>query len=70
MAASTVATIRQLLEAVLAELDDPELRYRQRTALQLLALIEVRAEATQVALEQADLDPEVLDRLQRLGYLD
>ena len=70
MSTTTIETIRSLLGSVLEGIDSSELRYRQRTAMQLLDLLEERTEFTRLALEHADPSPEVRARLEQLGYLE
>ena len=65
-----VETVRTMLESVLAETTDPELRFKLRTALQLLVLIEDRHDGARAALEDAELDRELRENLRDLGYLD
>lgn len=69
MQPTTVERIRQLLEAVLNDVDDDENRYRLRAALQLLSFIEERQEAANKALADCELDEQTLAALRRLGYL-
>lgn len=70
MSTSPVGTIRTMLESVLEQVDDPELTFKLRTSLQLLMVIDESNEIATQSLEEADIDPETLENLARLGYLD
>ncbi|GGN06941.1 hypothetical protein [Halarchaeum nitratireducens] len=65
-----IETIRTILESLLEETDDPDVHYKLRTSLQLLTILEERDAAGRDALEDADLDSDVVERLERLGYID
>ncbi|NIS28552.1 MAG: hypothetical protein GWN07_13000 [Actinobacteria bacterium] len=69
MPSTTIGTIRTLLERVMEGVDDPEHRYRLRTALQLLDAHEAHGEHVRLALADADLDEELSATLRDLGYL-
>ena len=66
----TIDTVRKLLNGVLEETDDSAARFRLRSALQLLDVVEARDERLQHDLRDADLPEETVDRLRELGYLD
>jgi hypothetical protein len=70
MTETTIGTIRTLLENALAETDDSEVRFKLRTALQLLAVVENRQEIASEALENADIEADVRDNLRELGYVN
>ncbi|GGL27629.1 hypothetical protein EFA46_002255 [Halarchaeum sp. CBA1220] len=70
MTDTPIETIRTMLESLLEETDDPDVHYKLRTSLQLLTILEERDAAGRDALEHTDLDPEVAERLERLGYID
>jgi hypothetical protein len=67
MSETTLDTIRTVLESLLEEADDSEVRYKLRTALQLLEVH--RNDLTHID-EVADSDEELTERLRELGYLD
>ena len=69
MGETTYETIETMLAAVLEETEDPDVHYKLRTALQLLVFLEDDHERALEALEDADLDEELRERLARLGYL-
>lgn len=70
MPASTIDTIENLLESVLAMTDDSEVHFKVRTALSLLAVIKEREDIAQELLAEADIDEEVRNDLVELGYLE
>ena len=63
----TVGTIRSLLESSLDEADDSEIRFKLRTALQLLVAHEEDIHRLE---EAAATDSDLRERLQELGYLE
>lgn len=69
MGHSTFETIDELLSSVTAELDDPELQYKLRTAHQLLHRIETEYFESREIFTDIDLDDEMKERLTKLGYL-
>lgn len=70
MTGATVETIETMLESVQQEVDDPELRFKLRTARQLLLLLEEQHDLGRKALADADLDADVREDLRTLGYLE
>lgn len=62
--------VDSMLESVQAEVDDPDLAFKLRTARQSLVGLEEQYREGQQALEQLDIDDETLDSLRELGYLD
>ena len=62
--------IDQMLTSVQEQLDDPELTYKLRTARQLVMVYDGVLREHGKSLDQGDLDPEALENLQRLGYID
>lgn len=70
MTDTTIDTIGTLLENAVAETDDPEIRFKLRTALQLLAVIDREHAMASEALASAEIDPDVRDDLRELGYMD
>lgn len=63
-------TVDTMLASVQAEVDDPELTYKLRTARQLLVVCKEQNEDFKQTLETVDLDEETAEQLRRLGYLD
>jgi hypothetical protein len=70
MADTPVGTIETLLESVLEETSDENVHFKLRTALQLLSVIQKREQMTEELLEETEMDGEVRQRLQDLGYLN
>jgi transketolase N-terminal domain/subunit len=63
----TIETIRTLLESALDDVDDTDVSYRLRTALQLLDFQQNQIDRLTTAAEQ---DEELQERLDALGYLE
>jgi hypothetical protein len=63
----TIETIRTLLESALDDVDDDDVSYRLRTALQLLDFQQNQIDRLTMAAEQ---DEDLQERLDALGYLD
>ncbi len=59
-----------MLESVLAEVTDPDMAFKIRTARQLLVVVEEHYAAGQDAIKEADIDDETLESLRQLGYLN
>lgn len=70
MGDTPLGTIETLLESVLEESDDPETCFKLRTSLQLLTVIRARENVARKALADCEMDEELRQRLQELGYLD
>jgi len=70
MTETTISTIRTLLESSVAETDEPEVHFKLRTALQLLAVIDQQQEMASKALENAEIEADVRENLRELGYLN
>lgn len=70
MSKTTVETTRQLLESALDEVDDSEVSFKIRSALQLLVLIEERTEEAKKTIGKANIEDETRERLRELGYFD
>ncbi|OAQ51412.1 hypothetical protein HTG_17120 [Natrinema mahii] len=66
---TTIETINTMLDSVQGELEDPDLRFKIRTARQLLLVIEEQHDIGRDALVDADLDDSTRKDLQQLGYL-
>ncbi len=67
---TTVGTIETLLESVLEETSDANVHFKLRTALQLLSVVREREQMTEDLLEENEIDGDVRQRLQELGYLN
>ncbi|AUG49295.1 hypothetical protein BVU17_17130 [Haloarcula taiwanensis] len=70
MAETTLATIDELLEGTLDDVDDPDIRYKLRSARQLLQVVQQRQDIMDEAIETAVEDEEVLQNLRDLGYTE
>lgn len=64
----TLETINKLLEGALDEVDDTEVRYKIKSAQQLLHVLQQRHDDLDIAVENVD-DQDVIDNLRDLGYL-
>ena len=70
MGSTAIQRVGDLVEGALEDVDDPEVRFRLRTALQLVEILDERHAAAAEALAECDLDDGTRERLRRLGYLD
>lgn len=70
MAETTLGTIDELLEGVFDDVDDPDIRYKIRSARQLLQVVQQRHDNLDEAVHDAVDDEDVLSNLRDLGYLD
>ena len=67
---TTTGRIIELTESVLEDTDNKEYKFKLRTALQLLEIIEERHNAASDVLADCDLDEQVQANLKELGYLE
>ncbi|MEF8785592.1 MAG: hypothetical protein V5A45_06625 [Haloarculaceae archaeon] len=70
MEPTTIERVIALTESVLEETDDKEQTFKLRTALQLLEIINERQEAANNVLADCEIDDQVRENLQELGYLE
>lgn len=70
MTVTTPETLRTVLEGALDEVDDPEVAFKLRTAIQLLDVIEEQHAEIRDALSDADVGAELRANLQTLGYIE
>ncbi|EMA04588.1 hypothetical protein SAMN05443574_11672 [Haloarcula vallismortis] len=70
MAETTLATMDELLEGALDDVDDPEVRYKLRSARQLLQVVQQRQDLIDEAIDTAVEDEEILQNLRDLGYTE
>ncbi|MDQ2074114.1 hypothetical protein ACODNH_23470 [Haloarcula sp. NS06] len=70
MAETTLATMDELLEGALDDVDDPEVRYKLRSARQLLQVVQQRQDIMDEAIDTAIEDEAVLENLRDLGYTE
>lgn len=67
---TTAERAAELLKGVLEDTDDEEQRFKLRTALQLIEIIEEQHETANKALADCDIDRRTRAHLQKLGYLE
>jgi hypothetical protein len=67
---TTIDTIRQLLESSVEATDDTEVRFKLRTALQLLDAVDRHQKMTSEALAAVEIEASVRENLRELGYMD
>lgn len=60
----------ELTEGVLQETDNNEYKFKLRTAIQLLEIVEERHDRASDVLVDCNLDEQVQANLQELGYLE
>lgn len=70
MVGTMLDTLDELLAGVMEDVDDPESRYKIRSARQLVEAIKQYNVDFQDATEDAVDDEEILDNLRELGYID
>ncbi|ATW88216.1 hypothetical protein halTADL_1448 [Halohasta litchfieldiae] len=70
MVRDTLETIDELLEGVMNDVDDSDVRYRLRSARQLLELAKQRYKGHDEAIEDIVEDDEILKDLRELGYVE
>jgi len=62
--------IDEMLINVQEQVDDPDLSFKLRTARQLLMVYDERLQNHRDTLKREDLDPDTLENLRELGYID
>lgn len=70
MTRTPLDAVEALLERLLAQTDDAETQFTLRTALQLVVVARDEHDRAAETLEAADLDDDLREHLQELGYLD
>ena len=70
MAQTTLGTIDELLENAFDDVDDPDVRYKLRSARQLVQVVQQRHESLDEAIHDAVDDEEVMETLRDLGYVE
>jgi len=63
-------TVETLLESVLAETEGEDVHYKLRTALQLVVVARDDHDRATATLSEADLDEDLRERLEDLGYIE
>jgi len=69
MAKTTLDTLDELLEGAFDDVDDPDVRYKLRSARQLVQVIQQRHDTLDEAINDALDDEEMMGRLRDLGYI-
>jgi hypothetical protein len=70
MEQTTLDTLDDLLSGVLEDVDEPDVRYKLRSARQLVAVIEHRHKAVDEAIAEAVDDEAIIETLRDLGYVE
>ena len=70
MAETTLTTIDELLESAFSDVDDPDVRYKLRSARQLVQVVQERHDMLDEAIEDAVDDEAILNSLSDLGYIE
>lgn len=70
MSITTLETVELLLEGALEGTEDTEVHYKLRTALQLLVVIEEDYLRVHEALENVEIEDDIRQQLQELGYIE
>ena len=70
MAPTTIGRVIELTGSVLEDTDNSVYKFKLRTAIQLLEIIDERHNAASDVLADCDLDEQVQANLQELGYLE
>jgi hypothetical protein len=70
MAENTLETIDELLAGTMGDVDDPNVKYKLRSARQLLQVVQQRHDDLDEAIDGAVEDEDILSNLRDLGYID
>lgn len=70
MAETTLDTIDELLEGAFDDVDDPDARYKLRSARQLVQVVQQRHDTLDDAIDDAVDDEAIMKNLRDLGYID
>lgn len=70
MSETTIGTIETLLSNAIEETTDPDVAFKLRQALQLVFIVEERHVEVRETLSDVELDEDVRENLDELGYLD
>jgi len=70
MAETTLDTIDELLEGAFDDVSDPDVRYKLRSARQLLQVVQQRHETLDEAIDDAVSDEQIMSNLRNLGYIE
>ena len=70
MSHTPLETVESLLESVLEETSGEDVHYKLRTALQLVVVARDDHDRAAATLSEADLDDDLRERLEDLGYIE
>ena len=70
MVKTTLDTLDELLEGAFDDVDDPDVRYKLRSARQLVQVIQQRQNTLDAAITDAVDDEDTIGRLRDLGYIN
>lgn len=70
MVKTTLETLDELLEGAFDDIDDPDVRYKLRSARQLVQVIQQRQNTLDDAISDAVDDEDIMGRLRDLGYIN
>ena len=70
MAETTLDTIDELLQGAFDDVNDPDVRYKLRSARQLLQVVQQRHETLDEAIDDAISDEQIMSNLRDLGYIE
>ncbi|WP_311174175.1 hypothetical protein [Halobellus ordinarius] len=70
MSENPLSTIKQLVDSATEETDNGEIRFKIRTASQLIDAVQYHNEDLLEKIEDADLDNELEKQLRDMGYLE
>jgi hypothetical protein len=70
MAYTTTERAAELIRGVLQDTDDDENRFKLRTALQLIELIDEQHELAVQTINDSNIDEQTRENLRELGYLE
>ena len=70
MGQTLAGDIDEMLASVQEQVEDSELRFKLRTARQLVMVYDERLREHGKSLDGENLDSEALENLRRLGYID
>ncbi|QCC48206.1 hypothetical protein DV707_11325 [Halobellus limi] len=67
---SPLSTIKQLVDSSIEKTDDSEIRFKLRTASQLVDVVQNHHDDLIDSLEDTDLDDELQEELRDMGYIE
>ncbi|MFC7078607.1 hypothetical protein [Haloarcula halophila] len=70
MGETTLDTVDELLEGAFDDVDDPDVRYKLRSARQLVQVVKQRHDTLDEAIDEAVDDEAIMNNLRDLGYIE